>query len=71
MLANSNLKICRILVRQNFRFHRIRSLLLILSAALVTGLYSFVFLMGNSMGTPFCSAMSTAMDPSAISYIQA
>ena len=49
MLANSNLKICRILVRQNFRFHRIRSLLLILSAALVTGLYSFVFLMGNSM----------------------
>ena len=49
MLANSNLKICRILVRQNFRFHRIRSLLLILSAALVTGLYSFVFLMGNSV----------------------
>ncbi len=49
MLANNNLKICRTLVKREFRFHRVRSLLLVIAAALVTALYTFVFLMGTAV----------------------
>ncbi len=53
MLANNNLKVCRMLVRRDFRFHRIRNLILVLAAALVTGLYTFVFLLGSSVESAF------------------
>lgn len=49
MLANNNLKVCRTLIRRDFRFHRIQNCILALAAALVTALYSFVFLLGNSV----------------------
>lgn len=49
MLFNNNLKICRMLVRRDFRFHRIKNLVLILAVALVAGLYTFVFLLGNAV----------------------
>lgn len=49
MLANNNLKVCHTLVRRDFRFHRIKNLVLILATALVTGLYLFVFLLGNAV----------------------
>ncbi len=49
MLANNNLKICLTLVRRDFRFHRAKNWILILAAALVTGLYAFVFLLGSSV----------------------
>ncbi len=53
MLANNNLKICRILVERDFRFHRVKNLVLALAAALVTALYSFVFLLGSSVESAF------------------
>ncbi len=53
MLANNNLKVCRTLVKRDFRFHRIKNLILILAAALVTGLYTFVFLLGNAVENGF------------------
>lgn len=53
MLANNNLKICRKLVRRDFFFHKAGSLLLILAAALVTGLYSFIFLLGSAVEGAF------------------
>ena len=49
MLANHNLKICHTLVRREFRFHRVKSFILILAIMLVTALYSFVFLLGSSV----------------------
>lgn len=47
MLANNNLTICRTLIRRDFRSHRIQNCILTLAAALVTALYTFVFLLGN------------------------
>ena len=38
MLANDNLKVCWRLVRRDFRFHRVKNAVLVLAAALVTGL---------------------------------
>ncbi len=49
MLANNNLKVCRTLVMRDFKFHRSKNCILILAAMLVTGLYTFVFLLGNSV----------------------
>lgn len=53
MLANHNLKICHTLVRRDFQFHRAKSCVLILAIALVTALYSFVFLLGSSVEHAF------------------
>ncbi|HIQ99931.1 MAG TPA: ABC transporter permease [Candidatus Scybalocola faecavium] len=53
MLLNNNLKICRRLVGRDFYFHRIKNLILIVAAALVMGLYSFLFLLGNSVEDAF------------------
>ncbi len=53
MLANNNLKVCFTLVKRDVRFHRIKNLALILAAALVTGLYTFVFLLGNAVESGF------------------
>ncbi len=49
MFANNNLKICMTLVARDFRFHRAKTRILILAAALITGLYAFVFLLGSSV----------------------
>ncbi len=53
MLANNNLKICRLLVRRDFRFHPVKNLILVTACALVAGLYSFVFLLGHSVEGAF------------------
>lgn len=53
MLANNNLKVCRTLVKRDFRFHRVKNLVLILATALVTGLYTFMFLLGNAVENSF------------------
>lgn len=53
MLANNNLKVCFTLVKRDVRFQRIKNLALILAAALVTGLYTFVFLLGNAVESGF------------------
>lgn len=53
MLANNNLKVCRTLVMRDFRFHKIKNLILILAVSLVTGLYSFVFLLGSAVENSF------------------
>ena len=53
MLANNNLKVCWRLVRRDFRFHRVKNAVLVLAAALVTGLYAFVFLLGSSVQAGF------------------
>ena len=49
MLYNNNLKVSWALVRRDFRFHRAKNALLVLAAALVTALYTFVFLLGNAV----------------------
>lgn len=49
MLANNNLKICRKLTWRDFKFHKVKNILLILATALMTGLYSFTFLLGSSV----------------------
>ena len=49
MLANNNLKVCHTLAKRDFRFHRTKNLVLILAVAMVTGLYSFVFLLGSAV----------------------
>ncbi len=49
MLANNNLKVCRTLVMQDFKFHRGKNGILTFAAMLVTALYTFVFLLGNSV----------------------
>ncbi len=49
MLSNNNLKICWKLVGRDFRFHKVKNLVLALAAALVTGLYAFVFLLGSAV----------------------
>ncbi len=53
MLANNNLGICRTLVRRDFRFHRMKTMILVSAAMLVTALYSFVFLLGSSVKNAF------------------
>ena len=49
MLANNNLKICHTLARRDFKFHKTKNLLLAFAVALITGLYSFAFLLGSSV----------------------
>ena len=53
MLYNNNLKVSWALVRRDFRFHRVKNALLVLAAALVTALYTFVFLLGNAVQSGF------------------
>lgn len=53
MLANNNLKVCRTLIKRDFKFHRGKNCILIMAAALVTALYTFVFLLGNSVQGAF------------------
>lgn len=53
MLANNNLKVCRTLVLRDFRFHRVKNLVLALATALVVGLYAFVFLLGSAVQNSF------------------
>lgn len=53
MLANNNLKVCRTLLRRDVRFHRVKYFILALAAMLATALYSFVFLLGNSVEDAF------------------
>ena len=53
MLANNNLKVCRTLAKRDFKFHRSKNLILILAAMLVTALYTFVFLLGDSVKGAF------------------
>lgn len=53
MLANNNLKVCRTLVMRDFKFHPVKNIILILAAMLVTALYTFVFLLGNSVEDAF------------------
>ncbi len=49
MLANNNLKVCRTLIRRDFQSHRIQNCILTLAAALVTALYTLIFLLGDSV----------------------
>lgn len=49
MLTNNNLGVCHMLVKRGFRFHPMKNLILALAAMLVAALYSFVFLLGNSV----------------------
>ena len=49
MLANNNLKVCRTLVMRDLKRHRGKNALLILAAAAVAALYTFVFLLGSSV----------------------
>lgn len=53
MLLNNNLKICRTLVKRDFRFHKVKNLVMILAVALTAGLYTFVFLLGNAVENSF------------------
>ncbi|HJC56965.1 MAG TPA: ABC transporter permease [Candidatus Eisenbergiella intestinipullorum] len=53
MLANNNLNVCRKLIRRDLSFHKAGNFVLILAAALVTGLYSFVFLLGSAVEGAF------------------
>ena len=47
MLENNNLKICSRLVRQDIKFHKARSILLMAAIALVCMLYTFSFALGG------------------------
>ena len=49
MLANNNLKICHTLARRDFKFHKAKNLLLVFAVILITGLYTFTFLLGSSV----------------------
>ena len=53
MLTNNNLKVCNTLVLRDFRFHKIENIVMVLAVALVIGLYSFVFLLGNTVQKGF------------------
>lgn len=53
MLANHNRKICHCLTRRDFQFHKVKNLLLVFAALLITGLYSFTFLLGGSVEGAF------------------
>lgn len=49
MLANNNLKVCRTLASRDLRFHPVKYILLSCAAMLTASLYTFVFLLGNSV----------------------
>lgn len=49
MFANNNLKVCRKLAWQDFKFHKVKNTLLVFAALLMTGLYVFTFLLGRSV----------------------
>ncbi len=49
MLANNNLKICHTLAWRDFKFHKVKNLLLVFAVILITGLYTFTFLLGSSV----------------------
>ena len=68
MLANNNLNVCRKLIRRDLSFHKAGNFVLILAAALVTGLYSFVFLLGSAVEGAFLISIPTV--PPAISSIR-
>lgn len=53
MLKNNNLKVCLTLALRELRFHRAKNVLLALVAMLVTGLYSFSFLIGDAIRDSF------------------
>ncbi len=53
MLANNNLKVCHMLVKRDFKFHRSKNGILILVVMLVTALYTFIFLLGSSVEKAF------------------
>ena len=53
MLANNNLKICHTLARRDFKFHKTKNLLLAFAVVLITGLYSFTFLLCSSVENAF------------------
>ena len=49
MLANNNLEICHTLAWRDFKFHKAKNLLLVFAVILITGLYTFTFLLGSSV----------------------
>lgn len=49
MLENNNLKVCRKLVRREFKFHKVRNCLLLAAILHVMLLYTFVFLIGSNI----------------------
>ena len=53
MLANNNLKICHTLAWRDFKFHKVKNLLLVFAVVLITGLYAFTFLLGSSVENGF------------------
>lgn len=53
MLANNNLKICHTLAWRDFEFHKVKNLLLVLAIVLITGLYTFTFLLGSAVENGF------------------
>ena len=53
MLENNNLKVCRKLVIRDLRFHKLKTVLLTAAIALVTGLYTFSFLLGSAIEESF------------------
>lgn len=53
MLPNNNLKICHTLAWRDFKFHKVKNLLLAFAVVLITGLYAFTFLLGSSVENAF------------------
>ena len=53
MLANNNLKICHTLAWRDFKFHKAKNLLLAFAVVLITGLYTFTFLLGSAVENAF------------------
>ena len=53
MLANNNLKICHTLAWRDFKFHKAKNLLLVFAVVLITGLYTFTFLLGSAVENGF------------------
>ena len=56
MLKNNNLKICYLLALRDLGFHKMRTLFVILAVSLVTGMFTFVFLLGTSVEEAYLSA---------------
>lgn len=53
MVANNNLKVCRMLAWRDFKFHKVKNVLLVLAVSLITGLYTFTFLLGGCVEGAF------------------
>ena len=53
MLSNNNLKICHTLAWRDFEFHKVKNVLLVLAIVLITGLYTFTFLLGSAVENGF------------------